>query len=92
MLVDLHTHSYYSDGTLAPREIIEEAKRKNIQAIAITDHDEIGSYKEAKEAADQGTGIGVVLSFLFARKSGESVGSKGVCQRRVLLEAPDTAS
>lgn len=53
MLVDLHTHSYYSDGTMAPREIIEEAKRKNIQAIAITDHDEIGSYKEAKEAAEE---------------------------------------
>ena len=29
MLVDLHTHSYYSDGTMSPREIIEEAKRKN---------------------------------------------------------------
>ena len=42
MLVDLHTHSYYSDGTMSPREIIEEAKRKNIEVIAITDHDEIG--------------------------------------------------
>ena len=58
MLVDLHTHSYYSDGTMSPREIIEEAKRKNIEVIAITDHDEIGSYKEAKEAADE---LGVTL-------------------------------
>lgn len=52
MLVDLHTHSYYSDGTMSPREIIEEAKRKNIEAISITDHNEIGSYKEAKETAE----------------------------------------
>lgn len=58
MLVDLHTHSYYSDGTMSPREIVEEAKRKNIEVIAITDHDEVGSYKEAKEAAEE---LGVKL-------------------------------
>lgn len=58
MLVDLHTHSYYSDGTMSPREILEDAKRKNIDVIAITDHDEIGSYNEAKSISEE---VGVKL-------------------------------
>lgn len=28
MLTDLHMHSYYSDGTMSPREIVEDAKEK----------------------------------------------------------------
>ena len=38
MLADLHMHSYYSDGTMSPREIVEDAKKRNVQLIAITDH------------------------------------------------------
>lgn len=41
MYVDLHIHSYYSDGTLAPEEIITQAKAKGLEKIAITDHNEI---------------------------------------------------
>ena len=29
MLVDLHIHTYYSDGTMSPKEVVEDAKRKN---------------------------------------------------------------
>ncbi len=36
--VDLHIHSFYSDGTMSPSEIIAEAKRLGIKKIAITDH------------------------------------------------------
>ena len=28
MLVDLHIHTYYSDGTMSPKEVVEEAKKK----------------------------------------------------------------
>ena len=38
MLVDLHIHSYYSDGTMSPKEIVKEAKNKNLGVISITDH------------------------------------------------------
>ncbi len=41
MYVDLHIHSYYSDGTMSPAEIIQEAKSKGLDKIAITDHNEI---------------------------------------------------
>lgn len=40
-LIDLHTHSIYSDGELSPEELIELAKERNIKTIALTDHDTI---------------------------------------------------
>ena len=40
-LIDLHTHSIYSDGELSPEELIKLAKEKNIGTIALTDHDTI---------------------------------------------------
>lgn len=52
MHADLHMHSYYSDGTNSPRELIELAKRNGVSAIALSDHDTIDGIKEAKEAAD----------------------------------------
>ena len=39
--VDLHIHSYYSDGTMSPKEILIEASNKDIGILAITDHDMI---------------------------------------------------
>lgn len=37
-LCDLHTHSVYSDGSATPAEIISEAKRLGLGAVALTDH------------------------------------------------------
>ena len=53
MLVDLHMHSYFSDGTMSPTEIIEEAKRRNVEIISITDHNRIEAYNEAKDKAKE---------------------------------------
>ncbi len=36
---DLHIHSYYSDGTMSPQEILNIAAEKDIGLLAITDHD-----------------------------------------------------
>ena len=35
---DLHTHSYYSDGSFSPAEIIRLAKESGVSAVALTDH------------------------------------------------------
>ena len=40
-MIDLHTHSYYSDGTFSPEALVVEAKKRGLQAIALTDHDTI---------------------------------------------------
>lgn len=40
-MIDLHIHSKNSDGKFAVEEIIDEAKRRNITFLSITDHDSI---------------------------------------------------
>lgn len=51
--IDLHTHSYLSDGTLSPRQVIELAAKNHIGVIALTDHDCIEGIDEAQQAADE---------------------------------------
>lgn len=46
MNCDLHTHSIYSDGTLTPAEIICEAKRIGLGAVALTDHNTVAGVAE----------------------------------------------
>lgn len=47
MEVDLHIHTTESDGSLSPKEIVEMAVKKNMKAIAITDHDNVNGLEEA---------------------------------------------
>ena len=55
MLFDFHTHSYYSDGLLSPKELICYAKKMGLTKIALTDHDTVNGLEEAKnEAVNQG--------------------------------------
>lgn len=37
-MIDLHTHSLFSDGALVPAELVRRAIVKGYEAIAITDH------------------------------------------------------
>lgn len=37
-MIDLHTHSLFSDGVLIPAELVQRAKAKGYEALAITDH------------------------------------------------------
>ncbi len=50
-MIDLHTHSYFSDGTLSPSELVEHAELLSMKAIAITDHDTTSGLKEGAAAA-----------------------------------------
>jgi len=49
--IDLHVHSYMSDGTCSPKEIIELASKNKVKAIALTDHDNIDGLNEAESEA-----------------------------------------
>lgn len=49
--VDLHAHSTASDGSRSPSDVVREAKRVGLAALAITDHDTIAGVAEAIEAA-----------------------------------------
>lgn len=50
-LCDLHTHSYYSDGTFSPAQLLEEAERTGMSAIVLCDHNSIAGLPEFLEAA-----------------------------------------
>lgn len=50
-MVDLHVHSNKSDGTFSPRELVDYAHQKGLNAFALTDHDTIDGVNEAKEYA-----------------------------------------
>jgi predicted metal-dependent phosphoesterase TrpH len=38
-LIDLHTHSHFSDGSLTPEELVERAAGVGVTGLALTDHD-----------------------------------------------------
>lgn len=37
-IIDLHTHTFFSDGVLSPAELVRRAEYSGYSAIAITDH------------------------------------------------------
>lgn len=43
-IIDLHMHTICSDGTLSPKEIVDQAKKNGVSVIAIADHDTIEAY------------------------------------------------
>ena len=49
MKIDLHTHSYYSDGVLSPKEIVEKAVNAKCEFLSLTDHDSIAGLSEASK-------------------------------------------
>ncbi|MBO5137775.1 MAG: PHP domain-containing protein [Spirochaetaceae bacterium] len=50
-MIDLHSHSNASDGTLSPRNLVEYASKKGVSVLALTDHDTTAGLVEAKKAA-----------------------------------------
>jgi len=52
-VIDLHTHSTASDGTLSPAELISQAAAAGVKILALTDHDCVAGIAEAHSAAKQ---------------------------------------
>lgn len=50
---DLHTHTLYSDGQLAPADLVRKARQHGLQALAVTDHDTIDGLGEAMAAGER---------------------------------------
>ncbi len=51
MIADLHVHTNESDGTWTPKQLVVEAARRSLAAIAITDHDTTAGIEEARRNA-----------------------------------------
>lgn len=71
-MIDLHTHSTASDGTLSPTELVSRAAMAGVKTLALTDHDCVAGIAEAQQAATQ-NGIrlipGVELSVMWSKRT-----------------------
>jgi predicted metal-dependent phosphoesterase TrpH len=52
-MIDLHTHTDRSDGTLSPSALVEKALETGLTAMAITDHDSFAGYDLAEALAHE---------------------------------------
>lgn len=50
-MIDLHTHSAFSDGTQTPDELLAEAASTGVTTLGLTDHDTVAGWDKAVTAA-----------------------------------------
>lgn len=77
MIIDLHTHSFFSDGELCPAELVQRAKVKGYSVLAITDHADFSNYrmnldnllaaKEQLDSDEMAVLIGVEITHVLPR-------------------------
>ena len=70
-MIDLHSHTTESDGTLSPIELLQLAHSLELKAIAITDHDTFDGYDQAAQVRYCGLELicGIELSTRFKGRS-----------------------
>ena len=83
--IDLHTHSFFSDGSMSPTELLFHAKEVGLSALALTDHDTVAGIPEAERAAKE-NGIEFVPGVEFS--------TEGISQVHILgyyIDSSDTS-
>jgi len=53
MIIDLHSHTTFSDGALTPLELMTRAIEKKVDVLAITDHDTMDAYRDLPASHDR---------------------------------------
>ncbi len=73
-LIDLHTHSTASDGSISPSDLIDLADKRKLAAVALTDHDTTAGLTEAAQRAELypqlGFIAGIEISAIFDENPG----------------------
>lgn len=75
-MIDLHTHTDESDGTLAPGELVEAAGLIGLEALGISDHDTFAGYDLAAPLARE-AGLDLVCGIELSTKWKRSAESPG---------------
>jgi len=70
---DLHLHTYHSDGTRSPTEVIDLAVKLDLQIIAISDHDNVAAFHEIRDYAAERAVLLIPAAELSANHSGVDV-------------------
>ena len=66
MLVDFHTHSTASDGAMAPAALLQRALERGVGMLAITDHDTVDGYLQARADAPPIEIVQFVVDYEFS--------------------------
>ncbi len=53
MYADLHLHTFFSDGTFSPEEVVARGKEKGLTTLALTDHDTVEGCERMATACQQ---------------------------------------
>jgi 3',5'-nucleoside bisphosphate phosphatase len=74
-MIDLHSHTWFSDGQLSPAQLLTRAAELGLTHLAITDHDSIAAHRVA-EPVPSGLELiaGVEISTLWENKEVHIVG------------------
>lgn len=67
----MHCHSIFSDGTHTPKELIDLAKKQNLQGLSITDHDTVAAYTDELFIYAEGEGVTLVSGVEFSTYLGD---------------------
>ena len=60
-IIDMHTHTSYSDGELSPTKLIKKAINSNIGVLSITDHDTLDGIKKVDKNSSLITSSGIKI-------------------------------
>ena len=86
-VIDLHLHTYFSDGSFSPEELIDTAKKEGLSAVSITDHDTVeGLIQAVPYAQKQGIELvpGVELIAFLGKTEVHMLGYFIDCNSQVL--------
>lgn len=67
-IIDLHTHTVCSDGSMTPTELVRHAAASGLSAVAVSDHDTADGVHEAMRAGLE-CGIEVIPAIELSAKS-----------------------
>jgi hypothetical protein len=70
--IDLHVHTYLSDGYLSPSDVVYKAHCEGVSTIAITDHDTVSGLEEALNEGKK-LGVDVIPGIEISARNGSSV-------------------
>lgn len=60
-MIDIHTHTKYSDGSSTVKELLEEAQNIGLTLLSITDHNTIDAYRELSNPEIRNTFKGSII-------------------------------
>jgi len=66
VLVDFHSHTLESDGTLTPAELAAAMQKRGVEIFSVTDHDSLGAYGKFEGAVGAATVVtGIELNTTY---------------------------